>query len=329
VSRTSTASSSRRRDEVDRDPFPVPERPEEVRAALETLGVRPSKGWGQSFLTDPFVADAEAALVEVPVGRPVVEIGGGLGILTRALVRRGVRPLTVVERDPRLADHLRAVFGSRVDVLEGDALTTPLPPADAVVGNLPYSVATPILLAQFARRVPRVVFLVQEEVAQRLAAGPGSRVYGRLSIVARLYGEVELFRAVPPRSFAPVPEVSSRIGVHTARAGELPVPSLSEFASKAARQPAPEGHSVGRRGQSARRGRRVARRVVPSTTREPGPGGLLRARPGLPSRPAAGQRTGRTRLGHGPGAARPRARRHIWNRSWSWRKDPTGVDQVG
>ncbi|MGP8071593.1 MAG: 16S rRNA (adenine(1518)-N(6)/adenine(1519)-N(6))-dimethyltransferase RsmA [Thermoplasmata archaeon] len=229
MSRTSTASSSRRKDDAAGDPFPVPERPEEIRAALEHLGVQPSKGWGQSFLTDAFVADAEAALVEVPPGRPVVEIGGGLGILTAALVRRGVTPLTVVERDARLAEHLRSVFGRRVEVLEGDALTLPLPPSDVVVGNLPYSVATPILLAQFARRIPRVVFLVQDEVTQRLAAGPGSRVYGRLSIIARLYGSVELYRSVPPRSFSPVPEVTSRIGVHTNRVGELPVPSVPEL----------------------------------------------------------------------------------------------------
>ncbi|MGA8664216.1 MAG: 16S rRNA (adenine(1518)-N(6)/adenine(1519)-N(6))-dimethyltransferase RsmA [Thermoplasmata archaeon] len=222
---------SRRKDGEDRDPFPVPERPEEIREALERLGVRPSKGWGQSFLTDPFVADAEAALVEVPPGRPVLEIGGGLGILTAALVRRGVRPLTVVERDPRLAEHLRTVFGSRIEVRDGDALTLPLPPADVVIGNLPYSVATPLLLAQFARRIPRVVFLVQDEVAQRLAAHPGSRVYGRLSIIAQLYGTVELYRTVPPRSFTPIPEVTSRIGVHLARAGDLPVPSVPEFES--------------------------------------------------------------------------------------------------
>jgi 16S rRNA (adenine1518-N6/adenine1519-N6)-dimethyltransferase len=228
VSRTSTASSSRRSD-ADRGPYPVPERPEAIRSALETLGVRPSKGWGQSFLTDPFVADAEAALVEAPPGRPVVEIGGGLGILTAALVRRGIQPLTVIERDARLAAHLRTVFRDRIEVVEGDALELPLAPADAVVGNLPYSVATPILLAQFARRVPRVVFLVQEEVARRLAAGPGSREYGRLSIVARLYGTVELFRSVPARAFTPVPEVTSRIGVHRTREGALPVPSVPEF----------------------------------------------------------------------------------------------------
>jgi 16S rRNA (adenine1518-N6/adenine1519-N6)-dimethyltransferase len=228
VSRTSTGSSSRP-SPVAGGPSPVPSTPDEVRAALTRLALRPSKGWGQSFLVDPFVADAEAALVDLPAGRPVLEIGGGLGQLTAALLRRGLGPLTVVERDPRLARFLRRTFGDRVTVVEGDALELPLPPVEAAVGNLPFSVGTPLLLRLFAARVPRVVFLVQEEVARRLAAGPESKVYGRLSIIAQLYGSVELFRTVPPGAFTPVPAVSSRIGVHTARSGELPVPSVPEF----------------------------------------------------------------------------------------------------
>jgi 16S rRNA (adenine1518-N6/adenine1519-N6)-dimethyltransferase len=200
-----------------------------VRAALDLLGVRPSKEWGQSFLTDPFVADAEAALVELPPGRPVTEVGGGLGALTSVLLRRGIGPLTVVERDRRLARFLTTTFGDRIRVVTGDALTVELPPADAVVGNLPYSVATALLLRFFAARTPRVVFLVQREVAERLAAGPGSRKYGRLSIITQLYGSVELFRTVNPAAFTPRPEVESRIGVYVARREPLPVPSVPEF----------------------------------------------------------------------------------------------------
>jgi 16S rRNA (adenine1518-N6/adenine1519-N6)-dimethyltransferase len=200
-----------------------------VRATLDALGVRPSKEWGQSFLTDPFVADAEAALVELPPGQPVVEIGGGLGVLTAALLRRGIGPLTVIERDRRLARFLARTFGPRIRLVTGDALTVPLPPAEAVVGNLPYSVATPILLRLFAARTPRVVFLVQREVAERLAAAPGTKTYGRLSIVAQLYGSLELFRTVGPDAFTPRPEVASRIAVHVARPGPLPVPAVPAF----------------------------------------------------------------------------------------------------
>jgi 16S rRNA (adenine1518-N6/adenine1519-N6)-dimethyltransferase len=229
VSRTSTASSSRRSADDAGSVPAVPERPDEIRTQLTSLGVRPSKEWGQSFLTDPFVADAEAALVELPSGHPVVEVGGGLGILTAALLRRGLGPLTVIERDRRLARYLATTFGSRISVISGDALTVPFPPAEAVVGNLPYSLATPILLRLFAARTPRVVFLVQREVAERLAAAPGSKRYGRLSIIAQLYGSVELFRTVGPDAFSPRPEVESRIGVHVARPGALPVPSVPSF----------------------------------------------------------------------------------------------------
>jgi 16S rRNA (adenine1518-N6/adenine1519-N6)-dimethyltransferase len=228
VSRTSTASSSRRSGRAAGE-FAVPEGPEEIRAVLRSLGVRPSRSHGQSFLADPYVADAEAALAATGGPGPLVEIGGGLGILTAALLRRGVRPLAVVERDPRLAAHLRATFSDRVSVEATDALERAFDPTVGVVGNLPYSVATPILLKLFAARVPRVTFLIQREVAERLAAGPGSRAYGRLSIVARLYGTVELFQTVPARSFEPEPEVESRLAVHTGRPGPLPVPSVPDL----------------------------------------------------------------------------------------------------
>jgi 16S rRNA (adenine1518-N6/adenine1519-N6)-dimethyltransferase len=229
VPRTSTGSSSRPRRGIAPNASGVPERPEEIRAALERLGIQPSRAWGQSFLSDPFVADAEAALVEVPPGRPVVEIGGGLGILTAALLRRGVGPLTVIERDRRLAGFLRTTFGERIRVLEGDALEVDLPGAECVVGNLPYSVGTPILERLLAARTPRIVFLLQKEVAERIAAGPGSKEYGRLSIFVQLYGSVELYRTVPPESFTPRPEVAGRLAVHRARTGPLPVPSVPEF----------------------------------------------------------------------------------------------------
>ncbi len=228
MSRTSTASSSHRSDRPPAE-FAVPERPEEIRGTLRRLGVRPARRFGQSFLADPYVADAEAALARTEPGTPIVEIGGGLGILTAALLRRGVEPLTVVERDPRLAAHLRTTFADRITVEEGDALERAFDPTVGVVGNLPYSVATPLLLRVFAARVPRVTFLIQREVAERLAAGPGSRAYGRLSIIAQLYGDVELFRTVPPTSFEPAPEVESRLAVHVARPGPLPVPSVPDL----------------------------------------------------------------------------------------------------
>ena len=167
MSRTSTDSSSSSRRPAASVPARSPEGREEIAATLRALGVRPSKSWGQSFLCDPFVADAEAALADPRPGAAILEVGGGLGALTQALVRRGATPLTVIERDRRLAAFLRERFGDRVQVVCGDALELDVPPVACAVGNLPYSVATPLLLRWFAARVPRVVALVQREVAER------------------------------------------------------------------------------------------------------------------------------------------------------------------
>ncbi len=221
-----TDASSRQR--LPRNPSVVPQSRDEVLAALAGLGVEPSRKWGQSFLIDPFVADAEAALVGNFSG-DVIEVGGGLGILTAALLRRIPGPLTVLERDPRLARHLRRTFGDRVRVVTADALEVPVDPAATYVGNLPFSVATPLLLRWMAARVGRIVFLVQKEVAERLAAPSGSKSYGRLTIVAELYGRVELFRPVPPEAFTPRPKVESRLAVFEGRSDALPVPSVADF----------------------------------------------------------------------------------------------------
>ena len=226
MSTTSTVSSS----SADRPaPGPVPDRPSTVDATLRRLGVRPARGLGQSFLVDRFVADALAALAEPGSGRPIVEIGGGLGIVTRALVDRGVQDLTVIERDPRLASHLRTTFGPAIRVRCEDARGFDFPVTATVVGSLPYASATAIVLDLLHRRVPRIAVLLQREVAQRFAAGPGSRSYGRPSVVARLYGEPELLREIGPEAFYPVPRVASRLWAHSARSGPLPVRSVGRF----------------------------------------------------------------------------------------------------
>ena len=222
MSRTSTGSSSPSEG--------VPERPEEIAATLRGLGVRPTRARGQSFLTDPFVADAEAALVDRGSGGRIVEIGGGLGLLTRALVRRGDRP-TVIERDPRLAAHLGRLFGSAIELCTMDALEFDWRPDDRMVGNLPFVVGTPLLVRALRARIPRVVVLLQAEVAERIAASPGGADYGRLSILVRLFATPELFQRVPSRAFYPAPEVDGRIVSLTARTGELPVPSVDRLES--------------------------------------------------------------------------------------------------
>lgn len=216
---TSTVSSSR----SERPGALVPSDPEAIRARLAALGLRPTKRLGQSFLADPFVADAEAALVGPSDGGRILEIGGGLGILTEALLRRGIGPIDVAETDRRLVGHLRGTFGDRVRVLPVDGGEVPLDDYRTVIGNLPYSVATPILVRCFRARTVRVVALVQREVAERLGALPGTKAYGRLTLLAALFGTIELFRTVGPDAFVPPPAVTSRIVTFAPRDGPLPV----------------------------------------------------------------------------------------------------------
>jgi 16S rRNA (adenine1518-N6/adenine1519-N6)-dimethyltransferase len=137
-----------------------------------------------------------------------------------------VGPLTVIEKDSRLAGFLRYHFGDRVRVIEDDALTARTPPAKVVVGNLPFSIATSLLMRWFEDSVPRVVALVQKEVGDRLAAGPGSKTYGRLSILAAVYGTVECHQSVPASAFYPVPEVDGRLIVFERRRVKVPLASV-------------------------------------------------------------------------------------------------------
>lgn len=188
-----------------------------VPGALRALGVRPSRRLGQNFLSDPRVAERIASLVSDP-GETVVEIGPGLGALTTLLAPSG-RPLVAVEVDFRLAEALEGTLREfpaarvvRGDILEQrlDELVPGSTPA-TVVGNLPYSITTPAIewiLAQ-GPRVRRALLMVQREYAERLAAEPGGKEFGSLTVFVSLHAEVEtLFRA-SPGAFHPRPDVDS------------------------------------------------------------------------------------------------------------------------
>jgi len=113
-----------------------------------------------------------------------------------------------------------------VTVRCADARRFDFPREVTVVGSLPYASATTIVLELLQRRVRRIAVVLQKEVAERFAAEPGSRVYGRPSILARLYGDPELLREIGPEAFYPAPRVASRLWAHTARDGPLPVRSV-------------------------------------------------------------------------------------------------------
>jgi 16S rRNA (adenine1518-N6/adenine1519-N6)-dimethyltransferase len=167
---------------------------------------------GQHFLVKGAILD-RIAVAACPSREPlVVEIGPGRGALTEKLLRRADR-VVAIEIDPYLAGHLRARFPGepRLEVVQADAVSVNFDPwRDApVAGNLPYYAATPIIEGAVLRRAPRAVFLIQKEVAQRLAAGPGTRDYGYLSVATQLFANVRVLFEVKPSAFHPPPKVDS------------------------------------------------------------------------------------------------------------------------
>jgi 16S rRNA (adenine1518-N6/adenine1519-N6)-dimethyltransferase len=223
MTRRSTGSSfpGRARSE---GPDRLPRDARRMEELLQALGLAPRRSQGQNFLLDPAVAREAASLLPAPRGAPVVEVGGGLGALSLALVEAGREPLTILEKDPRLAAFLTTNLPSRVRVLTADALTTDIPPARFFAGNLPFRGATEILLRLLASGMEAGVFLVQEEVADRLAAAPGSREYGRLTVRFALEGRFSLGRRVPPSAFHPSPRVQGRIVTWERQNAALPGP---------------------------------------------------------------------------------------------------------
>jgi 16S rRNA (adenine1518-N6/adenine1519-N6)-dimethyltransferase len=192
----------------------------EIRAALETRGLRPLKQLGQNFLHDQNLAKwlADHATEGLGEGATVVEIGPGLGALTEWLLAKQLRVIAL-EKDRGLCVFLRERFAAEIaqkkfELREGDALDL-LPQlglAPAVVcGNLPYYISTPLLMEclKLPGAPARLFFLVQKEVGQRLASAPGSKAYGSLSVLVQTGYEVSAERTLPGSVFYPPPEVAS------------------------------------------------------------------------------------------------------------------------
>ncbi len=183
----------------------------QVRRALEELNLRPSRALGQHFLIDGNILDIIVREADVRPDETVIEIGPGLGALTGRLVERAARVIAV-EKDRRLAEHIRRHF-PEVELIVGDAVKVELPACDKVVANLPYSISTPIL-ERFVEGEPkprRLVLTVQREVAERLAATPGHKEYGALTLFTQLCYHVTIVHVVSPRCFFPEPKVDSAI----------------------------------------------------------------------------------------------------------------------
>jgi 16S rRNA (adenine1518-N6/adenine1519-N6)-dimethyltransferase len=213
----------------------------EIRALAERLDVSPTKKWGQNFVRDANTVRKIVTAAKLQAGEAVVEIGPGLGSLTLGLLEQG-HPVTAIEIDPRLAAELPATAETHgastgmLTVIQADALAvTELPVAStaaataataatagptAIVANLPYNVSVPVLihLLETFPTIRRVLVMVQAEVGHRIAADPGSKVYGVPSVKAAWWGDWNVEGTVSRRVFWPEPNVDSVLVGMTAHA---------------------------------------------------------------------------------------------------------------
>jgi 16S rRNA (adenine1518-N6/adenine1519-N6)-dimethyltransferase len=215
--------------------------PGDVRSIAGRLGVRPSKRLGQNFVVEQGTVRQIAALAALRPDDVVLEVGPGLGSLTLALLEAGAAQVVAVEIDKVLADELPHTLAahapdlaSRVTVVNADALA--ITAADVgeptvLVANLPYNVAVPVVLTLLAAlpTLARGLVMVQAEVADRLCAGPGARVYGAPSVKLAWYATARSAGTVPRSVFWPVPNVDSKL-VAFARHAELPCSASREEA---------------------------------------------------------------------------------------------------
>ena len=187
----------------------------------------------QHFLIDTRVVKRIAGSIEL-FGRRVLEIGPGQGILTRALLSRGATVIAV-ELDHILYEELAIEFAESIAsgqliLVQGNAVKCPIPPFEAVVANLPYSASSKIIFRLLSLGFQEAVLMFQKEFAERMAALPGSRGFGRLSVMVQTYADVEKLFAVPPSAFRPRPQVSSWVVRVTPREPPFPIADHAFYA---------------------------------------------------------------------------------------------------
>jgi len=209
-------------------------------ALMRRAGVRGDPDRDQHFLVDDRVLDRLPEYAVEGSARDgdaadlshVLEIGGGTGALTDRLLAVADE-VTVVERDPELAEFLQEEFADeiaagRLTVIEGDALDIELPEFTASVSNLPYGASSEFVFRLLPEKRP-LVLMLQREFAERMAAAPGTEEYGRLSVAAGHYADVAVVEPVPPEAFSPPPAVDSAVVRTTPRDPDYSVPDEAFF----------------------------------------------------------------------------------------------------
>lgn len=196
----------------------------EIESHLRALGTHPKHRFGQNFMTDGNIVRQIADAAELRPHDQVIEVGPGTGTLTDELLPRCAR-LVAVEVDRDLSQHLRTRFASepKFELVEGDALNGKHAVNDVLaelilrggewrlVANLPYNIASPLVIELLLLGVDTLVFTVQKEVADRLRAGADDDAYGPLSVMASTLAQVEVLRTIPPGVFWPAPKIDSAL----------------------------------------------------------------------------------------------------------------------
>ena len=212
-----------------------------TRHILKTFNLRASKRLGQNFLIDAAVVQAIVNAAEIAEGDEVLEIGPGIGTLTQGLLEAGAH-VTAVELDKKLPAVLAETLAGyeNFKLIQGDILkvdlTELMPPNFKVVANLPYYITTQILLTLLEKKLPitKIVTMVQREVAERMIAAPGSKIYGAMSVAVQFRADVKVAFDVPPEKFLPRPEVTSSVVICDVRESPFKV-SNEEFFIKVVR----------------------------------------------------------------------------------------------
>ena len=191
-----------------------------LRDVIRQFGLSPDKSLGQHFLLDPHLLDRIRRCAEPLAGLHVIEVGPGPGGLTRALLQSQAASVTAIEVDPRAAAAVAALAATcpgRLTLHEADALRADLPalvPAPrAIVANLPYNIGTALLTRWLAEAgaYRSLTLMFQKEVAERIAAQPGTAAYGRLSILAQWTCDVAIALHIPATAFTPPPKIDSAL----------------------------------------------------------------------------------------------------------------------
>ena len=177
---------------------------------LIQLGIRPSKGMGQNFLTDKNIAKRQVSAADITDSDTVLEIGPGLGILTSEIVEVAGKTI-VVEKDLKLANHISQEFGDRVELIIGDFLEMDLPPFNKCVSNIPFNISSPLTFKLLGMEFGSAVLMYQKEYARRMTASPGEKEYSRLSVMTSVNSRVTKLFDVSRNCFYPPPKVDATV----------------------------------------------------------------------------------------------------------------------